>query len=122
MRLTPAAIWPARSTWCSPATVAGALAAPQPAAEAQTPKKGGVLRVAERADPVGFDTLGQKKAAVYTQLALTFTHSRLFRYTPAGEVVPNVAGKWGAAKFPTTYVDHTQEGRGLPQQAPRQRA
>ena len=45
------------------AAVAGALAATLPTAEAQAPKKGGVLRVAERADPVGFDTLGQKKAA-----------------------------------------------------------
>jgi peptide/nickel transport system substrate-binding protein len=91
------------------AAVAGALAAPVPAAEAQTPKKGGVLRVAERADPVGFDTLGQKKAAVYTQLALTFTHSRLFRYTPTGEVVPDVAEKW-AQPSPTTYVITLKKG------------
>ena len=103
------------------AAVTGALAAPLPTVEAQTPKKGGVLRVAERADPVGFDTLGQKKAAVYAQLALTFTHSRLFRYTPTGEVVPDVAEKW-AQPSPTTYVAHAQEGRALPQQAPRQRA
>ena len=89
--------------------LAAALAVPLAGAEAQTPKRGGVLRVAERADPVGFDTLGKKKAAVYTQLALGFTHSRLFRYAPSGEIVPDVAEKW-AQPSPTTYVITLKKG------------
>ena len=54
--------------------------APTPA---QAPKRGGILRVAEQYDPVGFDTLGKKKAPVYTQLALAYTHNRLLKYDPS---------------------------------------
>ena len=91
------------------AVAAGALLRAAGPAQAQAPKRGGVLRVAERADPVGFDTLGKKKAAVYTQLALTYTHSRLFRYAPSGEVVPDVAEKWTQPN-PTTYVVTLKKG------------
>ena len=38
--------------------------------------------MAEQSDPVGFETLGKKKAAVYTQLALAYTHNRLLKYDP----------------------------------------
>jgi peptide/nickel transport system substrate-binding protein len=78
------------------------LAVSAPAAHAQ-PKHGGVLRVAERTDPVGFDTLGQKKPAVYTQLALGYTHNRLFKNGPKGEIVPDLALSWSQPN-PTTYV------------------
>jgi peptide/nickel transport system substrate-binding protein len=86
-----------------------ALGAAPPAGFAQAPKRGGVLRVAERTDPVGFDTLGKKKAAVYTQLALAFTHNRLFKYAPSGEVVPDLAEKW-TQPSPTTYVVTLKKG------------
>ena len=78
-------------------------------APAQPPKRGGVLRLAERADPVGFDTLGKKKAAVYTQLALAYTHNRLFKYGPKGEVVPDLAAAFSQPN-PTTYVVTLKKG------------
>ncbi len=81
-------------------------AAPAPA---QTPARGGVLRVAELSDPVGFDTLGKKKAAVYTQLALAYTHNRLFKYGPTGDVVPDLAASFTQPN-PTTYVVTLKKG------------
>src|SRR3972149_2805567 len=62
-----------------------------PSAAPAQPKRGGVLRVAERADPVGFDTLGKKKASVYTQLVFAYTHNRLFKYGPGGGIGPDLA-------------------------------
>jgi peptide/nickel transport system substrate-binding protein len=73
------------------------------------PRRGGVLRVAEQADPVGFDTLGKKKVAVYTQLALAYTHNRLLKYDPAGEVVNDLAERW-IQSSPTTYVVTLRRG------------
>ena len=73
------------------------------------PRRGGVLRIAERTDPVGFDTLGQKKAAVYTQLALGYTHNRLFKYGPKGEVVLDLAASYSQPN-PTTYVVVLRKG------------
>ena len=80
--------------------------APTPA---QAPKRGGVLRVAEQSDPVGFDTLGKKKAPVYTQLALAYTHNRLLKYDPSGEVVNDLAAGWTQPN-PTTYVVTLRKG------------
>ena len=60
-------------------------------------------------DPVGFDTLGQKKAPVYTQLALAYTHNRLLKYDPAGEVVNDLAERWTQPN-PTTYVVTLRKG------------
>jgi peptide/nickel transport system substrate-binding protein len=76
---------------------------------AQAPKRGGVIRVAEQSDPVGFDTLGKKKAPVYTQLALAYTHNRLLKYDPAGEVVHDLAERWTQSN-PTTYVVTLRKG------------
>jgi peptide/nickel transport system substrate-binding protein len=76
---------------------------------AQSPKRGGVLRVSEQSDPVGFDTLGKKKAAVYTQLAMAYTHNRLLKYDPSGEIVNDLAEKWTQAS-PTTYVVTLRKG------------
>ena len=76
---------------------------------AQAPKRGGVLRVAEQSDPVGFDTLGKKKAPVYTQLALAYTHNRLLKYDPAGKVVNDLAASW-TQPTPTTYVVTLRKG------------
>jgi peptide/nickel transport system substrate-binding protein len=79
------------------------------AADAQQPKRGGVLRLVDLADPVGFDTLGKKKASVYTQLALAYTHNRLFRYGPKGDVVPDLAASVSQPN-PTTYVVALKKG------------
>jgi peptide/nickel transport system substrate-binding protein len=76
---------------------------------AQQPKRGGVLRLVERADPVGFDTLGKKKAPVYTQLALAYTHNRLFKYGPKGDIVPDLAASFSQPN-PTTYVVTLKKG------------
>jgi peptide/nickel transport system substrate-binding protein len=93
------------------AVLIGALAVTlaAPSAPAQPPKRGGVLRLMERADPVGFDTLGKKKAAVYTQLALAYTHNRLFKYGPKGEVVADLAASFSQPN-PTTYVVALKRG------------
>jgi len=76
---------------------------------AAQPKSGGVLRLVERADPVGFDTLGKKKASVYTQSMLAFTHNRLFRYGPKGDVVPDLAVS-STHPNATTYVVTLRKG------------
>jgi peptide/nickel transport system substrate-binding protein len=86
------------------AAIATVLPAP-----AQAPKRGGVIRVAEQSDPVGFDTLGKKKAPVYTQLALAYTHNRLLKYDPAGEVVNDLAERWTQPN-PTTYLVTLRKG------------
>src|SRR3990172_12456000 len=78
-------------------------------APAQQAKGGGVLRLAERADPVGFDTLGKKKASVYTQLALAYTHNRLFKYGPGGEIVPDLVAAHSQPS-PTTHVVTLRKG------------
>jgi peptide/nickel transport system substrate-binding protein len=85
------------------------LLAAAAATPAQAPRRGGVLRVAEQSDPVGFDTLGKKKAPVFTQLALGYTHSRLFKYDAAGDVVPDLAASW-TQPTPTTYVVTLRKG------------
>jgi peptide/nickel transport system substrate-binding protein len=89
-------------------TVVASVALPV-TAPAQQPKRGGVLRIMESFDPVGFDTLGKKKASVYTQLALGYTHNRLFKYSPAGEVIPDLAASV-AHPNPTTYVVTLKKG------------
>lgn len=78
-------------------------------ADPAEPKRGGVLHLAERADPVGFDTLGKKKAAVYTQLALGYTHNRLFKYGPTGDIVPDLAASFSQPNA-TTYVVALKKG------------
>src|SRR5574341_257359 len=90
-------------------TVTFVVALSPSSAPAQTPKRGGVLRLVERADPVGFDTLGKKKASVYTQLALGYTHNRLFKYGPKGEIVPDLAASV-AQPNATTYVVTLKKG------------
>ncbi len=78
-------------------------------ASAQQPKPGGVLRLVERADPVGFDTLGRKKAPVYTQSVLAYTHNRLFKFGPKGDVIPDLAVSV-AQPNATTYVVTLKKG------------
>jgi len=85
------------------------VTAPIATAPAQQAKRGGVLRLAERSDPVGFDTLGKKKTSVYTQLALAYTHNRLFKYGPKGEIVPDLAASFSQPN-PTTYVVALKKG------------
>ncbi len=100
----PAARWLAVAALAHLVFVAAAL--PASAAE---PRRGGVLRVAERTDPVGFDTLGKKKASVFTQLALGYTHNRLFKYGPTGDIVPDLAASYSQPN-PTTYVVKLRKG------------
>lgn len=73
------------------------------------PKSGGVLRLVERGEPVGFDTLGKKKASVYTQSMLAYTHNRLFRYGPKGDIVPDLAASYTRTSA-TTYVVTLRKG------------
>ena len=91
------------------ALVLALIALPVAMAPARAGATGGVLRVAELSDPVGFDTLGKKKASVYTQLALAYTHNRLFKYAPAGDVVPDLAASFSQPN-PTTYVVTLKKG------------
>jgi len=81
------------------------------------PKHGGVLRVAERTDPVGFDTLGKSRAPVYTQLALGYTHSRLFVFTAEGELVPDLAASYTQPNL-TTYAVSLKKGVRFHQKPP----
>jgi peptide/nickel transport system substrate-binding protein len=76
---------------------------------AAQPKSGGVLRLVERGDPVGFDTLGKKKASVYTQSMLAYTHNRLFRYGPKGAIVPDLALS-SSRPNATTYIITLRKG------------
>jgi hypothetical protein len=50
------------STLVAAAVVSVAVLVAVAPTPAQAPKRGGILRVAEQSDPVGFDTLGKKKA------------------------------------------------------------
>jgi peptide/nickel transport system substrate-binding protein len=76
---------------------------------AAQPRSGGVLRLVERGDPVGFDTLGRKKASVYTQSMLAYTHNRLFKYGPKGDIVPDLALS-SSHPNATTYVVMLRRG------------
>jgi peptide/nickel transport system substrate-binding protein len=89
--------------------VAAALVLAIASAAVAQPKPGGVLRIADRFDPVGFDTLGKKKASVYTQVALSYTHNRLFKYTPGGDIVPDLAASVSRPN-PTTYLVALKKG------------
>ena len=89
--------------------VAALMASLATIARPAEPRRGGVLRLAERTDPVGFDTLGRKKASVYTQLALGYTHNRLFKYSQTGDIVPDLAASFSQPD-PTTYIVTLKKG------------
>lgn len=89
--------------------VATAAALTTLAGAGPAPKRGGVLRLVERGEPVGFDTLGKKKASVYTQSILAYTHNRLFKYGPKGDIVPDLATSVSRPN-PTTYVVTLRKG------------
>jgi peptide/nickel transport system substrate-binding protein len=77
-------------------------------------KQGGVLRLVALEDPVGFDTHTPKKASVYTQRTLSFTHNRLFEYpqgpgAKAGTVVPDLAESYSRPDA-TTYIIKLRQG------------
>ncbi len=87
-----------RRTLVAAAVVSVAASSPSRPRRAQAPKRGGVLRVAEQSDPVGFDTLGKKKAPVYTQLALAYTHNRLLKYDPLGRGRATISPRAGRSR------------------------
>ena len=95
--------------------VAGARLAPSvPPAEAQTPKRGGVFRVCAVADPTGFDP--HLTINWWTQIALSFTHSRLLKHQAGPGVRPgtfpiegDLAESWTQANE-TTYVFKLRKG------------
>jgi peptide/nickel transport system substrate-binding protein len=95
------------------AGAAGALVAP--AAQAQTPKRGGVLRLTFQSDPVtGFDP--QQTISFVTHVPLSFVYSRLVK-VKAGPAVkpmtypiePDLAESWDQPNE-TTYVFKLKKG------------
>jgi peptide/nickel transport system substrate-binding protein len=95
------------------AGVAGASLTP-PAALAQAPKRGGVFRVCAVADPTGFDP--HLTINWWTQIALSFTHSRLLKHKAGPGVQPgtfpvegDLAESWTQPNE-TTYVFKLRRG------------
>jgi ABC-type transport system substrate-binding protein len=64
---------------------AAALASPPPAV-AQTPKRGGVLRLAHQQDPIGFDP--HQTISYATMIPLSFAYSRLVKVKAGPSVTP----------------------------------
>jgi len=84
-------------------------------ATAQTPKRGGILRIAFQSDPVtGFDP--QQTISFVTQVPLSFTHSRLLKVKAGPSVKPmtypieaDLAESWTQPNE-TTYVFKLKKG------------
>ena len=89
------------------------LAAPRPAI-AQTPKRGGVLRLAHQLDPVGLDP--HQTISFATMIPLSFIYSRLMK-VKAGPMVkpgtypvePDLTESW-TQPSDTTYVFKLRKG------------
>lgn len=90
------------------------VVSPRPAS-AQTPKRGGILRIAFQSDPVtGFDP--QQTISFVTQVPLSFTHSRLLKVKAGPSVKPmtypieaDLAESWTQPNE-TTYVFKLKKG------------
>ena len=89
------------------------LAAPGPAT-AQAPKRGGVFRICAVADPSGFDP--HLTVNWWTQISLSFTHSRLLRHRAGPGIAPgtfplegDLAESWSQTND-TTYVFKLRRG------------
>src|SRR5262245_7487630 len=89
------------------------LVAPR-AASAQSPKRGGVFRIAVQLDPVGLDP--HQTIAFTTMMMLSFTHSRLVKVKAGPSVRPgtypvegDVAESW-TQPTETTYVFKLRKG------------
>jgi peptide/nickel transport system substrate-binding protein len=89
------------------------LAAP-PAATAQSPKRGGIFRIATQLDPVGLDP--HQTIAFATMTMLSFTHSRLVKVKAGPSVRPgtypveaDVAESW-TQPTDTTYLFKLRKG------------
>ncbi len=86
-----------------------------PEARAQTPKRGGILRIAFQSDPVtGFDP--QQTISFVTQVPLSFTHSRLLKVKAGPSVKPmtypveaDLAESWSQPDD-TTYIFKLKKG------------
>jgi peptide/nickel transport system substrate-binding protein len=90
------------------------LVAAQPAA-AQQPKRGGVLRIAEREAPsldphlsISFLTHSHVNLA-YSQL-VRFPHGPEQKHTADFSILPDLAEKWTASKDGTLYTFHLRKG------------
>jgi peptide/nickel transport system substrate-binding protein len=93
---------------------AGPAALAPPAALAQAPRRGGVFRVCAVADPTGFDP--HLTINWWTQIALSFTHSRLVKHRAGPGVQPgtfpvegDLAESW-TQPSETTYVFKLRKG------------
>ncbi|HET9925783.1 MAG TPA: ABC transporter substrate-binding protein [Methylomirabilota bacterium] len=95
------------------AAMAATALGPGPAT-AQTPKRGGVFRIAHQLDPVGWDP--HQTLSFATMTMLSFTHSRLMK-VKAGPLVtpgtypvePDLAESWSQPSD-TTYVFRLKRG------------
>ncbi len=95
------------------AAMAATALRPGPAT-AQTPKRGGVFRIAHQLDPVGWDP--HQTLSFATMTMLSFTHSRLMK-VKAGQLVtpvtypvePDLAESWSQPSD-TTYVFRLKRG------------
>ena len=83
-------------------------------AQAQTPRKGGVLRLCNLLDAVGFDP--HQTTSFATMIPLSFTHSRLLKVKAGPSVRPgtypveaDLAESWSQPN-PTTYVFKLKKG------------
>ena len=84
------------------------------AEEAGPPKRGGILRVRGRGDPVHFDPHLTRNDR--THAALSFVYSQLLRHKVGGDVPPgtfivetDLAERWEAPDD-TTYIFHLRQG------------
>jgi ABC-type transport system substrate-binding protein len=92
---------------------------------AETPRRGGVLRIAGR-EPPNLDP--HLSVSVFTHAWASMVYSQLVRYAHGPEqenpadfsIVPDLAEKW-VQNSPTVFTSFLLEGRALPQQAARQR-
>ena len=89
------------------------LAQPRPAV-AQTPKRGGVFRIAVQLDPVGWDP--HQTLSFATMVPLSFTHSRLMKVKAGPSVKPgtypvegDLAESWSQPND-TTYIFKLRTG------------
>src|SRR2546430_16369242 len=91
------------------------LALAIPGAQAQTPKRGGVLRIAEREAP-GLDP--HLSISFLTHSYVSLAYSQLVRFPNGPEqksptdfsILPDVAEKWTVSKDGTVYTFHLRKG------------
>src|SRR6058998_3462017 len=91
------------------------LALAIPGAEAQTPKRGGVLRIAEREAP-SLDPHLSVSFLTHSYVSLVYSQLVRFPYGPEQQhstdfsIVPDLAERWTASKDGTVYTFHLRKG------------